>query len=508
MCENQNLKFNKFQEMFFPIYKYELKKFIPMSLLMFGIVFIYHLVANLKSFFILYNANLWIGAKPEETSSLLSALKFWYVLPSAVLVVIGFTALVNKFGANRTFYIVILCFISFYLIYGFLIYPNLDYLMLSSEKITLIVSGVPTIFRAFITCMANWPLTLYYIVSELWGTMCISFLFWQFANRITMQHEIKRFFGLLSLLANIGTILAGSTVVNYANNLDVKRVKIIMFGVFLTGTFILVIYTYLNRVVLKDPMLYDGSKIIKKKPKKKKVSAMQGIKILIQNPYMLLVSILVLSYGVSINFSEIIMYSNMKEAFIREDFAKMQGILSILTGVFSIIIVLLSNNILRKYSWKISALGTPIVFLIAGGTFLVCVLYRQFVSATIFGMSTSIFAVWCGVVYDSLAKGLKYSLFDSTKSMVYIPLDDDEKSKGQAAVEIIGGRAGKAGASAIQQILLSFPKTLTTSTGTVSGLLAHSPVLIAGFFATVIIWIFAVLKLSVQYEQKMKEIDL
>ena len=96
----------------------------------------------------------------------------------------------------------------------------------------------------------------------------------------------------------------------------------------------------------------------------------------------------------------------------------------------------------------------------------------------------------------------------STKSMVYIPLSDDEKSKGQAAVEIIGGRAGKAGASLVQQVLLSFPKTLTTATGSVSGLLAHSPVMISAFFGTVIVWIYAVLKLSDRYEEKVKEKNL
>lgn len=42
--------------------------------------------------------------------------------------------------------------------------------------------------------------------------------------------------------------------------------------------------------------------------------------------------------------------------------------------------------------------------------------------------------------------------------MAYLPLDPDERNKGQAAVEIIGGRAGKAGASAIQQVMTAFPR--------------------------------------------------
>ena len=86
--------------------------------------------------------------------------------------------------------------------------------------------------------------------------------------------------------------------------------------------------------------------------------------------------------------------------------------------------------------------------------------------------------------------------------MLYIPLDEDTKTKGQAAVELLGGRAGKAGSSAIQQIMFAFPCTLNTITGTVSGVLAYSPIIISIFFIMVLIWIFAIFKLNKQYEGK------
>ncbi len=497
-------KFGKFREFIFPIYRHELRKFLPMSFLLFCILFVYALSNGLKDLFVQYNTNLWVGARPEETTNLISALKLWYVLPCTILAVIIFTALMNKFGFDKTFVIIVSSFIIFYLLFGYVIYPNASKLILSEENITKLVNSVPIFFRTVVVCFANLPFSVFYVFAELWGGLMISSLFWQFANRVTLQHEVTRFFGLYSLLSSIGTVLAGIIIMNYAQNLDVKHVQILMALIIFSAFLILVMFSYVNKITPKNINInnLDQKANFEQKNEKPKVNSFDGIKILFNNSYLLFICVLIISYGISINFSEILLKAGMKEIFDKSQYAKMQGLLSIFTGFFSSVVVLFSANILRKFSWKVSALITPLAFLIAGGLFSFTVIYKQFISPSMFGVSSVVISAWFGIVYDAFVKSIKYSLFDTTKSMLYIPLDEDTKTKGQAAVELLGGRAGKAGSSAIQQVMFSFPRTINTVTGTVGGVLAYSPIIISVFFVTVGTWIFSVLKLSKKYNQK------
>lgn len=487
----QKPEFGKLQSLLWPIHGYELKKFLPMSFLMFFILFVYTMVRDLKDTLV---RKLAVCGGAE----LVPQLKLWFVLPAAFILVMVYSFLINKFEFKKTFYIMISSFMAFYAIFLLFLYPNRDAIHASEATVRAMQAAWPKFFYWIIPCLTNWSFTLFYVISELWGTMAISSLFWQFAYEVTMKNEVKRFFGIYAIVGNIGVVLSGG-LLKASSKLPVDQSVNVCVGTCIVfGIIVMAMFYYINAVVLKDPRLYDPSQV-KAKKKKEKVGIMDGIKILCKSPYLLMICAIVLCYGIGINFFEVV-WKKYTDNMVKgaNGVSDMMANLSMLTGVLTIVASLLGQNILRKTSWKNAALIPVSILAIFGGIFFVIVLYGEFVSPTIFGISFSVLAVWFGLVQDALSKSVKYCLFDATKNMAYVPLDDDTRTKGQAAVEVIGGRAGKAGASAVGMVLTSVVKA--------GSVLTDHIVTISVLFATTVgVWMTSVFNLSKKYEAKVKE---
>jgi len=150
------------------------------------------------------------------------------------------------------------------------------------------------------------------------------------------------------------------------------------------------------------------------------------------------------------------------------------GQVSQYTGWATIFLILfVANNVLRKFGWGVAALMTPVILLVTGFGFFAFVIckgtFEPFVAD--WGTTTLWIAIIFGAIQNVVSKSFKYSLFDPTKEMAYIPLDQESKVKGKAAIDVVGSRLGKAGGSLIQQFLIGAFGTLSACTPHIAGIL-------------------------------------
>lgn len=484
--------FSQIRQIFWPIEWHENKKFLPMAFMMFFILFNYSVLRSVKDGFVV----IAVGAEA------ISFLKTYCVLPSAVLVMIFYAKLCNIMTQNQVFYTMTSLFIAFFAIFAFVLYPYPDFFHPNEAHIENLSHGYPML-KWFIRIAGKWSYALFYVFAELWGSVMLSLLFWQFANHITKTSEAKRFYSMFGLLGN-GSLLSIPFILNYLLSEDAnivsKDLKFIpvMCLMILTGFIVMYLYYWINKNVLTDPLLYQADNSGKSSKKSKvKLSLSDSFKMIFQSKYLGLLVTLIIAYGISINLVEGVWKANIKSLYpTKESYTTYMANFQGYQGLAAIIFMLVGSNILRAVSWKTAAMLTPLMILVTGLAFFAFTIFDQTIGlhlAAFLGTGPLALAVALGTIQNILSKATKYSLFDSTKEMAYIPLDDEMKTKGKAAVDVIGARFGKSGGAVIQStFFILFP--LLSFTDAV-------PYFASIFFVIVILWLFAVHGLSKEYNK-------
>lgn len=483
-------EFGKWRSFFWPVHGHELKKIIPMFLMLFFISFVYSALRNIKDTLIV--------TAPGAGAEAILFLKVGGVIPVSIVFMLVYAKLSNLLSKEKLFYATILPFLIFFFLFATLLYPAKEFLHPTqwAESMRLIL---PAGLSGFIAAIQYWTYSLFYIFAELWGSFVFSLLFWGFANDITRVTEAKRFYALFGLGANMALYLAGDAVrfinglnSNIKSGIDSWQVPLnyLMSVSIICGIIVICIYRWMNIKVLTNPRFYDqnvAAKIVKNKPK---MSMWESFKFLAQSRYILCIALLVLSYNIVINLIEVTWKNQLGIQFpVQADYSNFMAIYQKALALTAITLMLfVSSNVLRRFGWAVATYITPVILLITGVGFFSFIIFKEALTPWVVELGTTplMIAVIFGTIQNVMSRAAKYALFDPTKEMAYIPLDPESKVKGKAVIDTVGARLGKAGGSGIQLGLITIFGSLAAVTPLIG-------IILLGVIA---IWLWAIKQLS------------
>lgn len=497
---NSPSKFSKAINYLWPVERYELPKFLSLTLLMFCILGIQNLIRAMKDSVV----NTMIGT---ET---IAFLKFWGVLPAAFLVTIIYVKLVSVMKGENIFYLIMSIFLGFFALFAFVLFPNYQYLHLDPVYAKELGGLYPNL-KWFILLLSNWSFSLFYVIAELWPNAIFALLFWQFVNKITTVDESKRFYPLFGLLGQTGLYLSGQFLVNLGQindyvtkslilsngNKSVISIQIVITVVSILGIVALWSFWMINHKILD----ISTTENLQFRVKKNQISLKDSFKMIVESRYIRLITLLLFCYGVAINLVEGPWKAEATKIYKNPtDFAIFVGNYISYTGILTLVFVIIGSNIVRILGWFSAAIITPFMVLITGMLFFTVSNFTPVASfAMLFFMLTDpvMIAITIGAIQNVLSKSTKYTLFDSTKEMSYVPLNEELKTRGKAAADMIGTKLGKSSSAFLQSMLFIIIPTASYQ--------SVSSFLMVVFFIICVVWIWAVVELNKEYKNLCKD---
>jgi len=472
-----------------------LKKLLPLGTMFFFILFNYTILRDTKDVLVVTSG----GAE------VIPFLKTYVQLPAAIVFTIIYSSLCNKMSQEKVFYTIIAPFLAFFGFFATTIYPNRAFLHPHATADWLL-TVLPRFLFPLVSIFRNWTYALFYCLAELWGSVVVSVLFWGFANDICSTSEAKKYYPLFGLMANVALIFSGQYVhlvskirAGLPDGIDKwgYSLKLLMGAVVAGGSLIMGLFAHMQKNVLTDPDCVNQEMEKARKKSKTKLTMGESAQFLSKSPYIRDIALMVIGYGMSINIVEVTWKSKLKAAFPDPNaYSSFMGNFSSATGVFTLFMMLFGRFVFKNYGWGVGALIPPSVLLATGAVFFGLILSPATFTplTTMLGTTPLMLAVLVGALQNIFSKGSKYALFDPAKEMAYIPLDSESKTKGKAAVDVIGNPLGKSGGSFIQQILIGYLGSLSACTPYLGGILG---VIIA-------LWMKATVSLNKQYLEKTK----
>ena len=485
-----------------PIEQHEIRKFLPTCVIFFLLTFIYDLLRPLKSALII--------AEPDIGAELIPYIKVWGVLPGALLLTSITIRLSHHFSREKVFYLVGLGYIAFFSLFLLILYPLREALQLTWVS-DAVGNYLPHGFYNIGKLLEKWPLVLFYSLTELWGNVLLSMLFWGFANEISTVNEARRFYPLFLLGANSAAIFAGQlgaafSTLDYVPTLGYGTTSweqsiFYFLCTAIGGTLAIMALFRLTHVLQPEIGRHEHQR---RQESPVRLNLRQCLIEVAKNRHLALLAIIVLAYNLVFNLSDILWTNELNKLY-RGDmngYTRYTSEVTTITGMISVSISLfVTGNILRRYGWKQAALITPCAVIIFALGFFSLLVGRQqgwLTSSLLLGFLDPVQLILIlGTLQMAVSRGCKYTVFDTTKEIAFIPLDHKDKRLGKAVIDGVGSRIGKSAGSAMMQLLFFVVPTLDHMI----------PILSMVIFGMLALWLTSTVALAKSVVLQAKTVD-
>jgi ATP:ADP antiporter, AAA family len=490
-------QFGKLRTFFWPIHRFELKKFLPMLCIFFLLSFDYNVLRCMKDTIV-------ITAK-DAGAEVIPFIKVWVMFPMSVVLTYLFIRLSNRYSRERVFYIMLSLFLVYFFLFAFILYPIRDMLHANASA-DYLKEILPSGCKGLVSMYRYWIYTSFYVMAELWSNIVLFLLFWGFANQITRMDEAKRFYGLFGLGTNFSGIASGQISIFIAqlpyypslgigsNEWD-QSMTILICLVLVAGVITLALFRYLNKTLTREEAAAACSLDPPVKKPKTKFSMRENLRYVATSPYVLAIALIVIAYNLVINLVEIMWKNEVCQLYPNpQDYnIYMNEITSIIGVLATLMALFVSGNCIRKYGWTFTALLTPVVLLITSIGFFGFFFLKDVspIVTNLLGIAPLTLVVFFGSMQNCFSRACKYTVFDATKEMTFVPLSPDAKIKSKAAVDGVCNRLGKSGGSVIYNVLLLLFSSISAS----------APYVAVFLFIAIILWIISVRFLGKQFNE-------
>jgi AAA family ATP:ADP antiporter len=460
----------------------------------------YGVLRNLKDTIILTAKN--------SGAEVIPFMKVWGMLPAVFITTWFFTRLRRYFKKENVFYIVISCFVGYFLLFAFYLYPNSEQLHLDSVG-NWMSTALPQGFKGLIALIRNWTFTSFYVISELWAVIVLSVLYWGFANDYTEVNEAKRTYGILNIGSNVAPIMGGTLALTFSNSISFPFLNAItdhwnhticqlIILISILGCASMAVYYWIHRKVIVDiepKTPPQEGQLDPMQAKKSRLSLRESVRYILRSPYLVPLAIIVLGFNISINFTDVLWKEQLKRFFTDpNEMLEHMNKITVGIGILATIGGVLFSYMVTRLGWTFTAIITPTIMTtmaIGFFTFMFCGDALMALSSTLFGLTPFAMTVYCGSMQNCLSKASKYSVFDATKELAFLPLNPESKLKGKAAIDGLGSGIGKSGSSLTYQGFIILLGSVAMSTPYIAGIL----------FVVLLAWIYCVISLGKQFKK-------